>query len=399
MLWEAMLRASRSRHGVVVLARSSEPLAPQVWEQERQARQRGFKLVLEISDPRKGAGRALERVWKRRERIAPQLLNDIYLLRITLRRFGFRQIFQLTPYIATGEPLLLAWSELGQSLGAPELRAIGSEAALLARLAAFFDTVRAGHRRSSAAHIPASAAELQRKFEDLRHAARLLRQPPAATPQPHAETKDSAAGQPTQTASSASELQRTRATGSASAPKSTAAAATGVLRPGAGQPTAAPHQSAPLEPAGKSAEPRAPEPVEPEPNSAVLEIASSWQPWLAAARHDFRQWSAKHDLSADGTLESLAELDAYADTSAANQAEISAHLASVAVYLADIVCAQRPARLYVDSAETQLLSSVKLVLEDAPEPRPIALLERLFEVLKDPERSIFGLGVELSRLR
>ncbi len=324
-------------------------MAPQVWAHERAARQRGGSLVLEISDPRKGAGRALERVWRRHHRSALQLLDDIYLLRVPLKRFGFREVFQLTPYLAMGEPLLLSWSELGQTLSAPELRTLETEALLWERLATFFDEVRAGRPRAPGHRAKASSAALERKFEELRRAARLLRrgesQRGGFTEIRNTEAKDA---RPTRDA----------------------------------QPTG---MDSPRSSAGLAQ------------HTAVRDIAASWQTWLSAARKDYDAWFAQHEMSADGTLESLAELDAFVDASPANQQQACAHLASIAVYLADIVCEQRCARFYADTSETQLLSSLKLEL-NGRDARPTPLLERLFEVLQDPERSVFGLGVELCRL-
>lgn len=365
-----MVRSQGTGAGVVINARTTEPLAPQVWTHAREARQQGLSLVLEISEPKKGAGRALERVWKRRHRIAAQLLKNIYLLRVAPRRFGFREVFRLTPYVAVGEPLLLAWSELGQTLSAPELRSLETEELLLERLAAFFDDVRAGRPRAQGRHPTARTAALERKFEELRRAARLLREgggvpggggePPPVGPFKgvseqrggftHIREADSSAGQPNNAARRS--------------------------EPG---PTPKPTDDLTR-------------------SSAIQDIANSWQTWLAAARQDYTDWFAQHEMSADGTLESLAELDAFVEASPQNQQQACSHLASIAVYLADIVSEQRSTRWYADTSETQLLSSLKLELDDARDPQPIPLLERLFEVLQDPERSVFGLGVELCRL-
>ena len=130
---------------VIETVDANAPLAPQVWEHEARARERGLELVVELHLDKEPLSRAIGRLWKKDRALTAETLEGIFLLRIDLARVGPKAAVALTPYALFGVPSFIAWNPLGQVLtrGAFKSR---QRSDLVLALSAYFHDV-AHHRK------------------------------------------------------------------------------------------------------------------------------------------------------------------------------------------------------------------------------------------------------------
>ncbi len=139
--------ASSPHYRIVDVDAAPESLNAEVWRHERQARQLGLSLVVEVHSPSVLASRRLSEWWASGGALAKKVLAGIFLLRVDLKRYGPQAILGLTPYAVAGAPLFVGWNPVGQVLSRSQFTGLTPQA--MARpLSRFMRDVRKGRPHS-----------------------------------------------------------------------------------------------------------------------------------------------------------------------------------------------------------------------------------------------------------
>jgi hypothetical protein len=126
---------------------AKRPLAQQVWDHEKRARELGLQLVVELHTNKEPTSKAIDRLWSKERKLTEETLEGIYLVRVDLVKAGAKEVMALTPYALFGVPLFIGWNPLGQVLTRAAFRA-REPAEVVLVLSAFFNDVAHGRRHT-----------------------------------------------------------------------------------------------------------------------------------------------------------------------------------------------------------------------------------------------------------
>lgn len=322
---------------------AKRPLAPQLWDHEKRARELGLQLVLELFTSKEPTSKAIGRIWSKERKLTEETLTGIYLVRLDVVAAGPKETLALTPYALFGVPLFVAWNPLGQVLTRAAFKE-KDRADLVLVLSAFFHDVAHGkkHALHPAPMVPSGTPLKPRRKRRATKNDGTGGANPAPAPQPHGTRAD----------------------------------ATHAVTP---DPPL--HSAAPAE-------------------SPIRELAKRLEIFIDNALGVARAFMREHDLRDDSSLHSLRQLDALLDEDAslAEASDLQGRaLAAIGVYLGSVVQANAEAEWFVDLEQSSPIEAVALRVRTPDGDRVYRPIKIALDRLSDPDKGFYGHAVGMAR--